>query len=85
MQETKKAPKEKSIFTPERTVRFFIISVIGYIIAAMIIWPLMELLLSNMTGSSYTWTILNGIVEPCIFGLIITILEFLFWNLLHKK
>lgn len=84
MQETKKS-SDKSIFTPEKTVKFFIISVIGYSIAAMIIWPLLELVFSNFTNSSYTWTVVDGIIEPWIFGIVMTIIEFLCWDFLNKK
>ena len=85
MQEAKKTSGNKSIFTPEKTVKFFIISVIGYTIAAMIIWPLLELIFSSITNSPYTWTVIDGIVEPFVFGIIFTIIEFLTWNFFNKK
>ena len=83
MKEIKKS--SKSIFTPEKSVRFFIVSVIGYSVVAMIIWPLMELVYTKFTNSPYTWTVFDGIVEPCIFGVIITVIEFLVWNMDQKK
>ena len=83
MKETKKS--SKSIFEPEKSVRFFMVSVIGFSVVAMIIWPLMELIYTKFTNSSYTWTVFSGIVEPCIFGFIITVIEFLTWNLGKKK
>ena len=76
MQSTKKP--SKSIFTPERTIRYFIVCVIVYSIAAMIVWPLLELIYTNFTNSPYTWTVVDGIVKPIVFGIIFTIVEFLF-------
>ena len=85
MQKSRKTPNNKSIFTPEKTVRFFIVSAIGYTAAAMIIWPLLELIFAKISDSPYSWTAIDGILEPCIFGVIITTLEFLFWNFFHNK
>ena len=76
--------EKTSIFTPQRTVKFFIVSFIGTTIACMIIWPILELLFSKIDNSTYTWTWLNGIVEPLVFGLLATIVEFVGWNFFHK-
>ena len=83
MQETKKS--SKSIFTPEKTAKFFIISVIGYTIAAMIIWPLLELIYTKFTNSPYNWTVFDGIIEPLIFAIVFTTIEFLTWNFAKKN
>ncbi|MBR3252496.1 hypothetical protein IKF84_00260 [Candidatus Saccharibacteria bacterium] len=51
----------------------------------MIMWPLLELLFSKIDSSTYTWTWVNGILEPIIFGLIFCAIEFIGWNLFHKQ
>ncbi len=77
--------KKENIFTPHRTVRYFFVNLITMAVVAMIIWPLMDMLFSKFENSTYTWTIRNGIIEPCVFAVIITAIEFIFWNFFHKK
>ena len=85
MTTNKKSSTKESIFTPKKTVTFFIVSVIGYSLAAMVIWPLLEFIFSKITNSEYSWTVIDGIVEPCIFGLVFTIIDFLAWDFFHKN
>ena len=75
----------KNIFTPEKTVRYFIVSVIGLTVVAMILWPLMELVWTKITNSPYAWTVFDGVVEPFIFGIVFTTIEFLSWNTFNKN
>ena len=78
--------KKENIFTPKRTVKFFIVSYITLLIACMIIWPLMDIIFSAAEGKPYEgWNVGRGLVEPLIFALIFTIIEFVFWNFFHKK
>lgn len=81
MSETKK----ESIFTPKRTVSYFIINTITLFLAAMLIWPLLDLMFKGFNTSEYTWTWKNGILEPAIFGVVFSIIEFVLWNFFHKK
>lgn len=80
-----KEEKKESIFTPKRTVKFFFVSLITMAIVAMIVWPLMDMLFSKIDNSNYSWTVRKGIVEPCIFAVVVTIVEFVGWNFFHKK
>ena len=86
MSEKKKSAKKGGLsFEPERTVRFFIINVILSSIVAMIIWPLMDLLFCAVfTHEEFKYTFGNHIVEPVIFMLLVTVVEFLTWNVWHK-
>ena len=77
--------EKENILTPKRTVKYFFINLISMAVAAMIIWPLMDMLLTKIDSSTYSWTVRNGIIEPCIFAVIIVVVEFVFWNFFHKK
>ena len=82
MSEDKKA---ESIFTPKRTVKYFFLNLTALFLAAMLIWPLMDLMFKGFNTSEYLWTWQNGILEPAIFAIIFNIIEFVGWNLFHKK
>ena len=77
--------KKTNIFTPKRTVGYFILTFVYTAIAAMLVWPLMELIFSKIDNTEYTWTWINGILEPWIFGLMFTVIEFVCWNFFHSK
>ena len=77
--------KQESIFTPKRTVKYFFINLITMAVMAMLIWPLLDMLFTKFDNSTYAWTVSGGIVQPCIFAVIITVIEFVFWNFFHKK
>lgn len=77
--------KKTNIFTPKRTVGYFILTFVYTAIAAMLVWPLMELIFSKIDNTEYTWTWINGILEPWIFGLVFTVIEFVCWNFFHSK
>lgn len=81
---TKKEEK-KSIFTPERTFKFFIIDFLTIAIASIIIWPLLDLLFAAIRGNAFTWTVQEHILSPIIFAFIVTVVEFVFWNFFHKE
>lgn len=86
MSDTKqKNTKEESIFTPKRTVQYFFLNLIAFILAAMLIWPLMDLMFQGFDPSKYTWTWQNGILEPIAFGFTFTVIEFVCWNFFHKQ
>jgi hypothetical protein len=75
---------KESILAPKRTVKYFSITLVVMGITAMIIWPLMDMLFSNIFGDGYKgWTLQNGILEPWIFAIVATVVEFVFWNLFH--
>lgn len=76
---------EKNIFTPERTVKYFFVSLIGTIIAALIIWPLLDMLFDQFTNTTFSYNVIDHVVLPIIFSIIINVLEFIFWNFFHKK
>ncbi len=86
---TKSAKKtgnaEKNIFTPERNVRFFFVEFIGIFIAGLIIWPLIDFIMVSISGRSFAWTVGDHLVAPLIFALLITIVEFVFWNFFHRE
>lgn len=84
MAESKKTT-EKNIFTPERTVKYFFVSLIGTIIAALIIWPLLDMLFDQIRNTAFSYNVMDHIVGPIIFAVIINVLEFIFWNFFHKK
>lgn len=77
--------KTESIFTPKRTVKYFFLNLTTLFLAAMLIWPLMDLMFKGFNTSEYLWTWQNGILEPAIFAIIFNIIEFVGWNLFHKK
>ena len=76
---------KKSIFTPERTPRFFIIESLAIAIASIILWPLFDLLFDSMRGNNFTWSVYEHLLSPIIFAIVITIIEFVFWNFFHKE
>ena len=76
----------ENIFTPKRTVKYFIVDYVVLFIACMILWPLLDLLFANIFNDPYEgWNAMDGIVRPAIFALIATAIEFIFWNFFHKK
>ena len=78
------ADSKKTIFTPERTVRYFLLEFVFIAIVGIIIWPLMDLIFTAIGGGSFTWGIGEHLVSPVVFALIVTIVEFIFWNFFHK-
>ena len=76
--------KNESILTPKRTVKFFFLNLLALFLAAMLIWPLMDLMFEGFDPSKYLWTWQNGILEPIIFAITFNIIEFLAWNFFHK-
>lgn len=79
MAESKKEP----IYTPKKTVKYFIFSFVTLWIACMIIWPIIDLIFSKISNEAYVWNPVAGIVTPGIVSLIVTIIEFAFWNFFH--
>ena len=77
--------KNTNIFTPRRTVSYFILTFVSISIAAMIIWPLLDILFSKIENNEYIWNWISGILQPWIFGLVFTIIEFICWNFFHKQ
>ena len=78
--------KKENIFTPKRTVKFFIVDFIALAVVCIILWPLLDLLFSKIFDTPYEgWSVMGGIVRPIIFSLVLTIVEFTFWNFFHKK
>ncbi|MBR0424471.1 hypothetical protein IJI79_03185 [Candidatus Saccharibacteria bacterium] len=84
MTEEKKT-SEKNIFTPERTVKFFFVSLIGNILVALIVWPLMDLLYNLITGNTFNYTIQGDVLSPTIFMAVFTVVEFIFWGFFYKE
>ena len=84
MEKAKKDTKE-NIFTPKRNVRFFVVNFVGFAVMCAIFWPILDMLWSKLDGSTYTWTVSNGIIEPIVFSLIFTIIEFVAWNFFHPE
>ena len=76
---------ESSIFTPAKTMKYFFVSFIGLAVAAIIIWPLMDLIFSAIFGDTFQYSVIGHIVAPIIFSLIVTGVEFLTWNVWHKE
>ncbi|MBR3324223.1 hypothetical protein IKG24_01645 [Candidatus Saccharibacteria bacterium] len=75
----------KNLFTPERTIKFFFVSLIGSIIVALIIWPLMDLLFAAISGNTFNYTVKEDVLMPIVFMTVFTIIEFACWNLFHKE
>lgn len=84
MTEEKKT-NEKNIFTPERTAKYFFVSLIGTSIVALIIWPLLDMLFAQIDKTTFTYSVTSHIIAPIIFAIAINVLEFIFWNFFHKK
>ena len=86
MSEKSEKGKKESIFVPKRDARYFVLSFVLLAVACIVIWPLMDLLFCKITGTEYEgWGFLGGVVWPCIFALIFTVIEFAFWGFFHKK
>ena len=78
--------EKTNIFTPRRTVPYFFLEVIAIGIAGMIIWPLLDLLFSKtIENKEFVWSVKDHIIEPLVFALIITNIEFIFWKRFHKE
>lgn len=77
--------EKTSIFTPQRTVKYFFVEFIGIGIASVIIWPLIDLLFTAIDHKDFIWSIKDHIVFPIIFALIFTAIEFIFWKRFHKE
>ena len=78
--------KKETIFTPKRTVKYFIVDFLVLFIACMIFWPLIDMLFDGIAGNSYPgWNPTDGILQPAVFAVIATCIEFIFWNFFHKK
>ena len=77
--------KKENIFTPKKNVRFFFVSFIGLAIACMLIWPPLDMLFDSISGDTYSWSVWGGIGVPIIFSLILTSIEFIFWNFFHPN
>ena len=78
--------KEETIFTPKRTVKFFFVNLIVMGLVAMVIWPLMDMLFDSLWNGGYKgWTWQAGILEPWIFAVLITVIEFICWSFFHPE
>lgn len=77
--------KGKSIFTPQRTVKYFLLEFGLIALAGILLWPLIDLILAAISGKSFAWEIREHILSPAIFALIATSLEFIFWKFFHKE
>jgi len=75
---------ERSIFTPEKTFRFFIINFITSTLFAMIIWPLLDLLFCFFFKTDFAYSATEHILKPAEFMLFFTIIEFLTWDIWFK-
>ena len=85
MEKSSKSAKT-SIFTPEKTVKFFFVSLVGNIVVALIVWPLFDLLWDSVISrSTFSYNVMDHVVWPAIVMLICTIVEFVFFDSLYKK
>lgn len=82
---TEEKKTSKNIFTPERTVRYFFVSLIGTSIVALIIWPLLDMLFAQIDHTTFSYSVTGHIIAPIIFAIIVNVIEFIFWNFFHKK
>ena len=58
-----------------------IILAVSAFIAAMIIWPLFDLFWAKViTHSDFAYAIIDYVIEPAIFGVIIGIISFITWK-----
>lgn len=67
------------------SIAFLFIQIIALIVAAMIIWPLLDMFLCNVfTNSEFHYSVFEHVVEPIIFGVIAGII---FWiiNIITEK
>ena len=81
MTEEKKT-NEKNIFTPERTAKYFFVSLIGTSIVALIIWPLLDMLFTQIDKTTFTYSVKNHIIVPIILD---SFLNELIFNKLARK
>lgn len=65
------------------TIKELIIQIIVYIVAAMIIWPLLDFIIDILIRKrEFIYSINNHIIEPIIFGIIY---GFIMWIIGKKK
>lgn len=74
-----------SILTPKRTPKYFFLNLFTLSVMAMLVWPFLDFAFKGFDTTVYTWTWQNGIMEPVIFGITFTCVEFICWNFFHKK
>lgn len=79
--ETKEVP---ALLKQERTLRFFIVSLVINIVAAFIVWPLIDMLCSAIFQHDFAYTVSEHIIQPAIVMFIFTSVEFLTWDVWHK-
>lgn len=79
MAKTSKTNKT-SILTPRKTASFFFISLAANIVAALIIWPLLDLFFNNViTHSTFSYSVVNHVLWPAFVMTVFTIIEFVFF------
>ena len=67
-------------------ILYFLVYLIVFIVVAILLWPLFDLIVCNVfTHSEFVWTVQEHIIQPIVFGVIITIIEFLYRLYKDKK
>ena len=77
--------KESNIFVPERTVKYFFVTLICSTIIAIIIWPLIDLIFDKISNTEFSYNVIDHILVPFFVMLVMTIIEFATWGVWHKK
>ncbi|MBR2861988.1 MAG: hypothetical protein IKB97_00295 [Bacteroidaceae bacterium] len=62
-------------------IKSSIVIAIATFIAAMVIWPLFDLIWTQvLTHSDFTYTLGDYVLEPAIFAVIFGIITYIFWK-----
>ena len=67
------------------TVKYLIFSVITTIIFCILLFPLLDWILSLIKGSSFEWNVRDHIIDPLIYGSIAAVVFWIFDKVRKKK
>lgn len=77
------AEGKKSIFE-ERSWKWAIVNFVALFIAAMLLWPLMELVFDALSGNPYDYDIMTNALRALGLAFVFTLIEYFTWDFWHK-
>lgn len=82
-----KSTKKSTKLDVERgSVKYYVIEFVCLFVAAIIIWPLLDMFISAVfTHSEFTYSVFQHILEPALFAVIFTIIDFVIYKCQEKK
>ena len=81
-----KGMKDKSFFKFERgSVKYCIIEFISLVVAAMIIWPLFDLILCAIRHNEFKYTFGDYVIGPLVFATIFLLIDYVVFKCQKKK